>query len=142
MANVNVAFLDQEGNSAFLNYGIDALSSEVAIYALINAMAIGTIYRRTLVDSQINAAKVLPGNNLAQAGNKLRIHYTDDVTGDAGFYSIPTLDLSKVSIVGKEVELDTPADMLALVGDIDANWRSPAGNAITVVRAEVVTTNR
>lgn len=142
MPTVNANFLDQEGNSASLGYGVLALTTEAATHGLIDLMTLGTIYKRTKIDSSIDAAKTLPGNNAAQAGVKLRIHYTDDVTGDAGFYSIPTLDLTKVSIVGKEVELDTPVDMANLVADINTNWASPAGNPITVVRAEVVTVNR
>lgn len=142
MPSANVVFIDQEGNTASLGYYMAALTTEAATQALIDAVTLGTVKRRTLISETIDGLDTLPGNNFAQAGMKLRIHYSDDVTNKTGFYSIPTVDAAALTIVGKEVSLTAPQAMVDLVADINANWESPDGNAITVVRAELVTVNR
>lgn len=142
MPFVNVTFLDKEGNSASFGYGLLDAANEAASHALINALALGTTKQRTIIANRIPGSDTLPSSPFAQAGLKLRIHWTDDVTGESGFYSLPTANLADLNIVGDQVDMTQPVDITNLVTDINTNWSSPKNNAITVQRMEVVTVNR
>lgn len=142
MPFVNTVFNDIEGNTSSLGYGLLDLANEAATQILITALTLGTVKGRTLISNRIQGTTVLPASNYAMAGNKLRIHWQDDVTEDTGFYSIPTIDAADLEIVGKEVSMTSPQPVVDLVADINLNWSSPKNNPITVTRLELVTVNR
>ena len=142
MPFVNVVFNDIEGNKANFGYGLLDLTNEAATQNLLTDLALGTVKGRTLISNRIPGTEVLPASKYALAGAKLRIHWTDDVTNESGFYSLPTIDANELTIVGKEVSMTDPQKVIDLVASVNTNWSSPKNNAITVTKLELVTVNR
>lgn len=143
MAFVNVTLIDKEGNTGTFGYGLLDAANEAAAHALIDPLTLGTTKQRTIIASRIPGDDTLPSSIWAQVGLKLRFHWVDDETNESGFYSLPCANLDGLDIVGNRVSVDGSLQALQdLVADINLNWASPAGNAITLNYIEVVTVNR
>lgn len=122
---VNIADLTA-GNFAAQDAAMDALSTAVA------AVTRGTINKdqRVAVETTIPGAP--PASNEAQRETKWLVRATDDVTGFAVTFTIPTADLTFLVSGTGAMDL-VGAEGAALVSAIEGVVTSRLGNAITVV---------
>ncbi len=78
----------------------------------------------------------VPTDPMAQRESALRIFYSDDVTGDVYHISIPGPDWDLVNLQPNTDLADlTDEPMATLLSQIESDALSPAGNAVTVLRA-------
>lgn len=81
----------------------------------------------------------LPTDPFAQREVGLRVFYTDDVTSKKYHFTIPGPDLDALAQAGTDVVDHTSnATAIALVTALEAEARSPDGNAITVTGMRIV----
>ena len=77
-----------------------------------------------------------PADVMANRESALRIFYADDVTGEVYHISIPGPDWDTVDLLPNTDLADMTDEPLAtLVSQIESDALSPAGNAVTVLRA-------
>ena len=96
--------------------------------------------------TEISEVTVISSDNAAsqwaQREVGLRIHVSDNVNGESGYFTIACPDLGTLSLdTAGDVLLADASVMAALVTQIETNVLSRDGNAVTVVRATIVGRN-
>jgi len=107
-------------------------------------IAIGAISLMNFESAAVGAithpdAGGLPTDPNAQRERGLRVFYTDDVTSKKYHFTIPGPDMTLVAQAGTDV-VDHTSNVaaVALVAVLEAEMRSPDGNAITVTGMRTV----
>jgi hypothetical protein len=122
---VNIVDLNA-GNFAAQDAAMDALASAVA------AVTRGTLVKDTRVAVETVTPGTPPASAEAQRETKWLVRATDDVTGFAVTFTIPTADLTNLVPNTGAMDL-VGANGAALVAAIEAVVTSRLGNAISVV---------
>jgi len=123
------------GDLTILTLGA-ALTQMGALEAAIDGVTIGAIASSAWGDSD-SRAYVRPSDAQSQRGIKWTVSWEDTVTFSKGTNTIPTANLDLLPLVGavRTEDLDLTANPgLALVNAIEALCKSPAGNALKVLR--------
>jgi hypothetical protein len=108
--------------------------------AAINNLSLGSL-QKIANGNQVDSNQPAPTNVWAQRELKWRVDFTDDVTGEPGFYTIPMANADLLSAIAKgEADL-TDADVIAFVAASDAYVLSKQGNPTSVVRIVMVGRN-
>ena len=107
--------------------------------------AIGAVTNGNQVSREVSLPQRL-SNAAGAAGSmreyKLLIRYEDDVTFERGYFTIPTFDISAVTMVTGTDRVDlTLAPMPALVTAVQGFVISKVGNSVTVLEAVAVGRN-
>lgn len=110
-----------------------------ALIGFVEAVILGNVNSYTQ-SQKVDLNANLPASVNAQRGDKLLITYSDNVNGEYGTVAIPTVDRTALTIApGSDVVLLADAGvMAALVNELETNYESRDGNAITVQQARVV----
>ena len=109
-------------------------------YDAVNGITLGNIGSERISARDILVSQAPAGSAFAQVELKWLVFYSDDVTGKVYRREIPTPDLSLL-VAG--------TDLLNLASGAGATWKtaaealwvSPDGNAITIMKAQVVGRN-
>jgi hypothetical protein len=128
--------LDYAGKTGQVSVYVDpaiTTGNATVVYEAIEAMQLGTMGDSYLVEETQNdtGAQTLPVSPNAQRTTKYQVHFTDDVSGKPGFFSIPCADLSLLAVNSFYVDLEGE-EAAALVTALEAHGKSRDGNAITV----------
>jgi len=113
-----------------------ALTQMGSLETAIDNVTIGAVASSSYGDSD-SRAYVRPSDAQAQRGIKWTVSWEDTVTFSKGVNTIPTANLDLLPLVGavRTEDLDLTANPgLALVTAIEALCKSPAGNALKVLR--------
>lgn len=113
-----------------------ALTQMGELEAALAAITTGEVASSAYGDSD-NRAYARPSAGTSQRGIKWTVSWEDAVTFQRNVNTIPTADLSLLPLVGgnRVEDLDLTAGVgLAAKEAIEALCKSPAGNAITVLR--------
>jgi hypothetical protein len=141
MARINFAIRDYSSELSTVSIPTADGTPRAALQAVIDAVTLGVIARYSIVEDAVAVSGAIPVSPYAQRELGLRIHVTDDVNGQTGYFTIAAPDLSALTVAGDEVVLADGGAMAALVTELESSARSRMGNAITVNRAEVVGRN-
>lgn len=106
-------------------------------------LAIAAVTRCNFVKHQVTAVTYTdlnekPANPDAQIETRLRIDYTDNVNGRAGFFTIPAPALDVFAQIGSDIIDPDEVSVAALFAAIEANAVSRDDNAITVQQGVIV----
>lgn len=146
MSDVIYTFRDYGGRSSSLRLAIDTpVTNEAGFRTLLSALSIGNLSRVTIIDSVPVSNSNNAASDQAHVGDGMRIYFTDDVTGEAHFVTLPMPDMSDFEEVaggGGVVSLTSPLAVTDFVTDFEADVRSPAGNAVTITSMKRVSRNR
>lgn len=116
----------QLADNAAYNTAVGSL--ETAIDAIIN----GTQYSRE--SCEVTRLSNAAGGNGSSREYKLLIRYEDNVTKQLYSVTIPTFDISTVTVITDTDRIDmTAAPAPALKTAFEAIVQSPSGNAVTVI---------
>lgn len=113
-----------------------ALSQMGDLEAALDAITLGAVASSSFGDSD-NRAYSRPTDAQAQRGVKWTVAWEDSVTFQRNVNHVPTANLDLLPVVGgnRVEDLDLTAGVgLAAKNAIQALCKSPAGNAITVLR--------
>lgn len=106
----------------------------------INDMSLGSL-QKIAYGNLVESNQPKPSNVWAQRELKWRVDFTDDVTGEPGFYTIPCANADLLSLIAPAEADLTDADVIAFVAASDAYVLSKAGNATSVQRIVMVGRN-
>lgn len=129
-------------HSADLNAGNIAaeITAQANFGTALNTMSLGSL-QKIMYGNQVDSNQPAPIDVWAQRELKWRVDYTDDVTGDPGWYTIPCANAALLSAIAKgEADL-TDADVIAFVAASDAYVKSKVGNPTSVQRIVMVGRN-
>ena len=133
MSNVEMTVADVSAGGA----DFDTVMADVAALGTAFLAATECIQAREVFNQTVDAkSPTVPTDPQAQRESALRIFYADDVTGDVFHVSIPGPDWANIDLQPNTDLADlTDTVMANVVIAIEANALSPAGNAVTVLRA-------
>lgn len=146
MADVIYTFRDFGGRSSSLRLAIDTpATNEAGFRALLEALSIGNLSRVTIIDSVPVNNSNNAASDQAHVGDGVRIYFTDDVTGEQHFVTLPMPDMTdfvEVAGGGGAIDLTQPVAVTDFVTDFNTDVRSPAGNAVTIQSMKRVSRSR
>lgn len=146
MGDVIYSFRDHGGRTSSLRVNIDTpATNEAGFRTLLSALSIGNLARVTIIDSVPVDNSNNAASDQAHVGDGVRIYFTDDVTGEKHFVTLPMPDMSdfvEVAGGGGAISLTEPLAVTDFVTDFNADARSPAGNAVTIQSMKRVSRNR
>lgn len=135
-------YADYDGEKSTVSFNIDSLANEAALTTAVEAVTIGELQQRTDIDDTVQISSDNAASQWAQRELGLRVHLADGTTGESGYVTIPCPDLDNLTAeTDGSIDLTDAGIMAALVTQIEAHVLSRDGNAVTVVRAEVVGRN-
>jgi len=142
MAKVIYQIADFDGEKSTTSFGIDSLTNEGTLRSAVDGVSLGVIQQVT----EISDVTILSSDNAAsqwaQREVGLRVHVSDDVNGESGYFTVACPDLATLTLdTAGDVTLADASVMAALVSAMESHVLSRDGNAITVVRATIVGRN-
>lgn len=142
MAKVIYQIADFDGEKSTTSFGIDSLANESTLRSAVDGVSLGVIQQVT----EISDVTILSSDNAAsqwaQREVGLRVHVSDDVNGESGYFTVACPDLATLTLdTAGDVTLADASVMAALVSAMESHVLSRDGNAITVVRATIVGRN-
>lgn len=142
MAKVIYQIADFDGEKSTTSFGIDSLANEGTLRSAVDGVSLGVIQQVT----EISDVTILSSDNAAsqwaQREVGLRVHVSDDVNGESGYFTVACPDLATLTLdTAGDVTLADASVMAALVSAMESHVLSRDGNAITVVRATIVGRN-
>jgi len=142
MAKVIYQIADFDGEKSTTSFGIDSLVNEGTLRSAVDGVSLGVIQQVT----EISDVTILSSDNAAsqwaQREVGLRVHVSDDVNGESGYFTVACPDLATLTLdTAGDVTLADASVMAALVSAMESHVLSRDGNAITVVRATIVGRN-
>lgn len=146
MADVIYTFRDAAGKTSSLRVPIDTpATNEAGFRTLLAALSIGQLARVTIIDSTQTVSEANAASDQAFVGDGVRIYFTDNVTGEEHFVTLPMPDMSDFVMVpggNGAIDLTQPVAVTNFITDFNADARSPAGNAVTIQSMKRVSRSR
>jgi len=137
-AKINLQIRDNSGETSNLGIYMGDIANALAMQTALDPLTGGVIASRSEVSSISQLSGANPVDQNQQREMALRVFYTDDVTGSLHFISIPSPQLDALTLAGDAVSLADAGIMAAFVTEFELHGVSPAGNAVTVTRAQIV----
>jgi hypothetical protein len=141
MARINFTIRDFSSELSSVSIPTADGTPRAALQTVIDAVTLGVIAKYSITEDVVAVSGDVPVSPYAQRELGLRIHVTDNVNAETGYFTIAAPDLTALTLAGDEVVLADGGAMAALVTELQASGRSRYGNPITVNRAEVVGRN-
>lgn len=109
--------------------------------AAINGMSTGSL-QKIEYGNVVSANNPAPPDPFAQRELKWRVDYSDDVTGEKGYFTVPCANAARLDPNNRgKAEIGDGAQVDAFVTATEAYVLSKAGNAITVLQIVLVGRN-
>lgn len=133
ISNMDITVADVSAGGA----DFDTVMADVASLGTAFLAATECIQAREVFNQTVDAkSPTVPTDPQAQRESALRIFYADDVSGEVFHISLPGPDWANIDLLPNTDLADlTDTVMANIVIAIEANALSPAGNAVTVLRA-------
>lgn len=152
--HVSVNLYDHSGEVTRCQFFVPAILADGSNYGAVNtaidnlrtALLVATDcshINTTISIQQATGTGALPAAVTAQREIAVRIKYRDQITGEIGFVTCPgpdTLFYPPQGVKGDFIPLDN-AIFAAFILVIEANMKSPAGNAVDVLEGRLVGRN-
>lgn len=132
----------QDLTSDGLNYPA-ILTTQTAIAAAIGGVTDGNMNQQKITASELRLTNVVPTDS-SRREMKWEVSYQDNITYDIHEYTFGCADWTNVNRLAQTDfwDLNDPtAEMTAFVDAINADVKSPLGNAITIISIEDVGRN-
>lgn len=142
MPSVIFRYADFGGEKSSVRFPINALANVAALQTDVEAVTNAALQTVTEISDTTAVSSANAASQWSQVELGLRIHLSDTVNAETGYITVPSPDLDALTLDGDEVELEDLSVMAALVTEIETNVVSRDGNAVTVIRAEIVGRNR
>ncbi len=138
MPDVIFNYADFSNEKSAVRFPINDLVNAAALQTDVEAVTNASLQSRTEIADVVSVSSVPAASQWSQVELGLRIHVSDSVNNETGYFTIPSPDLDALTLDADEVELADAGVMAALVTEIETNVLSRDGNAVTVTRAEIV----
>lgn len=138
MPDVIFNYADFSNEKSAVRFPINTLTNAAALQTDVEAVTNASLQSRTEIEQVVVVSSVPAASQWSQVELGLRIHVSDSVNNETGYFTIPSPDLDALTLDADEVELADAGVMAALVTEIETNVLSRDGNAVTVTRAEIV----
>ncbi len=135
-------FADYGGEKSSVSLPMAAFTNEATVRSAVDGVSLGVLQKVTTINDDSIISSANAASAYAQVELGLRVHVSDSVNGETGYFTIPCPDLGVLTLEGDGVVLADAGAMATLVTQMEANVVSRDGNAITVTRAEIVGRNR
>ena len=114
-----------------------------ALKTAIEGVTKGTYVQARFANDPVKYSNVAPNDSDAQRERKIVVFYQDNTTFDVYRSEIGTADVAALTIPAgsDEVTLADGGVMAALVTELETNYVTKNGNALTVLRAQLVGRN-
>lgn len=140
-AKVNLTIRDYSAETSTVGIFLGNITNAVAMQTDVDGVTSGVIAQRTEISDIVEVSNASPSDPSSQRELGLRVFYHDNVTQTASSFTVPSPDVDALTLVGDAVTLADSGPMAAFVTELETNGASPAGNAITVDRAQIVGRN-
>jgi hypothetical protein len=138
VAKVNFTIRDYSQETSTVGIFLGSIAQAVTMQTAVDGVTSGIIAQRTEISAIVEVSNASPSDPSSQRELGLRVYYHDDVTQQASSFTIASPDVDALTIIGDAVTLADLGPMAALEAALLTDGASPAGNAITVDRAQIV----